>query len=532
MQSVSNFNLRGHQIINVLAEHVTNDAIPDAGTNEGRFLYNSDKKQLNYSNGTEWVNVIETKIVKVSNGVISINGTNMTVFSIAAGGDVTLNGSNQAMIGVNKVTNTHLAKMGANTLKGNNTSSAANAKDLTANEVLTMLGINLSTLNGKVSDVKVDGTSVVTSTVANIDLAGRLNTFKTSLKIGAANGLATLDAAGKVPSSQLPSYVDDVLEYDNKAAFPATGESGKIYVDKATNKTYRWSGTAYVEISASLAIGTTTGTAADGGVAKAHYDNTTIHITSAERTAWNAKQSTSVTLAAATSDESGIPTESSSKTITQWLQGAFNAIKSIKGAFNDHTHNGTNSQKINYNDLLNKPTIPDVSGFLKIDGSNGTAAGVSALVTKLSTDNTTPTDSTLFVTSGASVQTTFYRRSALNLWDYIKGKANSVYAAKSHTHTASQVTGLATVATSGSYNDLINKPKLMKAFKSAALTGTTGTITAATHGCGQNPLVQAFLNGELIFCDIKVATTGDITWAANEAFTASSNFYLVMNGIA
>jgi hypothetical protein len=56
---------------------------------------------------------------------------------------------------------------------------------------------------------------------------------------------------GKVPSTQLPSYVDDVLEYNNLAAFPATGETGKIYVAKDSNKTYRWSGSAYIEISAS-----------------------------------------------------------------------------------------------------------------------------------------------------------------------------------------------------------------------------------------------------------------------------------------
>ena len=56
---------------------------------------------------------------------------------------------------------------------------------------------------------------------------------------------------GKVPSSQLPSYVDDVLEYANLASFPTTGESGKIYISIDTNKNYRWSGTVYVEISPS-----------------------------------------------------------------------------------------------------------------------------------------------------------------------------------------------------------------------------------------------------------------------------------------
>lgn len=68
---------------------------------------------------------------------------------------------------------------------------------------------------------------------------------------GQANGYASLDSSGLVPSSQLPSYVDDVEEYANLAGFPATGSSGKIYVTVDTAKTYRWSGSTYVEISAS-----------------------------------------------------------------------------------------------------------------------------------------------------------------------------------------------------------------------------------------------------------------------------------------
>lgn len=62
----------------------------------------------------------------------------------------------------------------------------------------------------------------------------------------AANGLAKLDASGIIPSSILPAYVDDVLEFANLAAFPATGESGKIYIALDTNRTYRWSGSVYV----------------------------------------------------------------------------------------------------------------------------------------------------------------------------------------------------------------------------------------------------------------------------------------------
>lgn len=85
---------------------------------------------------------------------------------------------------------------------------------------------------------------------------------------GTANGVATLDKSGKVPSVQLPGFVDDVLEYDNFEAFPETGESGKIYVTKDTNLEYRWSGTQYTQISKSIGLGETSSTAYAGDKGK------------------------------------------------------------------------------------------------------------------------------------------------------------------------------------------------------------------------------------------------------------------------
>lgn len=93
---------------------------------------------------------------------------------------------------------------------------------------------------------------------------------------GQANGVAELDSTGKVPASQLPSYVDDVVEYDNRAAFPEDGEDGKIYIAKDTNLTYRWSGSQYVEISPSLALGETSSTAFPGDKGKVAYDHSQI----------------------------------------------------------------------------------------------------------------------------------------------------------------------------------------------------------------------------------------------------------------
>lgn len=101
-------------------------------------------------------------------------------------------------------------------------------------------------------------------------ITNNLNAFISTK--GQPGGLAELDSTGKVPAAQLPSYVDDVLEFSTKAQFPQTGETGKIYVAKDTNLTYRWTGTQYLEISQSLALGETPSTAYPGDKGKANRD--------------------------------------------------------------------------------------------------------------------------------------------------------------------------------------------------------------------------------------------------------------------
>lgn len=82
-------------------------------------------------------------------------------------------------------------------------------------------------------------------------VASSINISDVQLKSnkGIANGYASLDAGGLIPSSQLPSYVDDVLEYSTLSAFPSTGEAGKIYLAIDTTKQYRWGGSSYLQIS-------------------------------------------------------------------------------------------------------------------------------------------------------------------------------------------------------------------------------------------------------------------------------------------
>lgn len=115
-------------------------------------------------------------------------------------------------------------------------------------------------LQKEIEDRKAGDTAITNSLNAFISTKGQ------------PGGLAELDSTGKVPAAQLPSYVDDVLEYSTKAQFPQTGETGKIYVAKDTNLTYRWTGTQYLEISQSLALGETSSTAYPGDKGKANRD--------------------------------------------------------------------------------------------------------------------------------------------------------------------------------------------------------------------------------------------------------------------
>ncbi|KZX16660.1 hypothetical protein MBCUT_06980 [Methanobrevibacter cuticularis] len=93
------------------------------------------------------------------------------------------------------------------------------------------------------------------------------------IKKGMPGGVAELDSNGKVLSTQLPSYVDDYEEFDSYDDFPQTGEADKVYLDKSTDKTYRWTGTQYGVIGSNIALGETPQTAYRGDRGKIAYDH-------------------------------------------------------------------------------------------------------------------------------------------------------------------------------------------------------------------------------------------------------------------
>lgn len=157
------------------------------------------------------------------------------------------------------------------------------AKAFFATKAHTHKVADISDLSTSLND-KVPTTRKVNGKALSVDItlsAADVSAIPTSQK-GVPSGVAELDGAGKVLSSQLPSYVDDTVEgYLNGSKFykdsgheeEINGEAGKIYVDLATNKTYRWSSTTFVEISASLALGTTPNTAFRGDQGQTAYEH-------------------------------------------------------------------------------------------------------------------------------------------------------------------------------------------------------------------------------------------------------------------
>ena len=148
---------------------------------------------------------------------------------------------------------------------------------------ITSLSTGLSTTNSAVSSLSTivsTGLSTTNSAVASLSTAigggtsslTSLSTSTSTTAVSLSTGLSAVNSAvaslstivatkadlvsGTVPASQLPSFVDDVLEFPNLASFPVTGEAGKIYTDTTTNFTYRWSGTQYVRLGGDYAVTT------------------------------------------------------------------------------------------------------------------------------------------------------------------------------------------------------------------------------------------------------------------------------------
>ena len=239
---------------------------------EGQFILTTDTKKL-YSDTAANTRILISPDVITD---LSVNGTTITY--------TRLNGTTGTI--TTKDTTYSVASETKNGLMSSDDKAKLNAIEAGAqkntvtgikgdSETLYRTGnVNITKSNIGLSNVENKSSATIRGelTSSNVTTALGYTPLNSSLK-GANNGLAELDASGKVPTAQLPSYVDDVLEYSAKANFPTTGETGKIYVETSTNKTYRWGGSAYVEISPSIALGTTSSTAFRGDYGNTAYQH-------------------------------------------------------------------------------------------------------------------------------------------------------------------------------------------------------------------------------------------------------------------
>lgn len=283
-------------------------------------------------------------------------------------------------------------------------------------------------------------------------------------RIGAANGVASLDASGRIPASQIPGGFDNIEEYDNLAAFPTIGEEGKIYVAKDTNLTYRWTGSQYVEISPSLALGETATTAYRGDRGKVAYDhsqvsgNSTIHHTHANKELLDTYKQTEADLA--------------------------NAVAKVHEHGNKDVLDGITSDKVN--SWNGKEDAFDVLPTTK--GGTGTNAAsqsslTSSLINSLSTESSKPVDADYYVSQyagGGTSNTSFVRRPVSALWGYIKDKISSVLRLTASDYAGKSATaGTADKAVADNSGNDIETTYATKSELSTHTSDTTVHITAA-----------------------------------------------------
>jgi phage-related tail fiber protein len=490
-------NLSSGTIASTVLPAFTGDATSTAGTS-ALTLAASGVTSGTYNN----TGTTTTPFTVDAKGRITSTGTAVTItpaFSNITGLPTTLSGygiTNAQTLNANLTSVSGLSTSTTGLVKfTNGVASLDTSAYLTANQSISVTGdatgsgttsIALTLANsgataGTYKSVTVDAKGRVTAGTNPTTLAGYgITDAVSSSLLGAVSGIATLDSGGKVPSSQLPSYVDDVLDYTNLAAFPATGVTGIIYVADDTNKTYRWTGSVYIEISASPG---STDSVAEGTTnlyftaARAQAAVTTI--TGNAATATSAAKLTTARNISATGDA----------TWTVSFDGSADSTATLTLAASGATAGTYKSVTVDAKGRVTAGTNPTTLAGYGITDALGAASpaltGTPTTPTATASTNTTQIASTAFVHS--------ITQNASDIYVVDTGTANTYVATYSPAVTT-LVDGM------------------ILSFR--AINANTSASTLNVNGLGAKPIVgaahSALQGGEIIagsYCDVKYSSS-------------------------
>lgn len=363
--------------------------------------------------GTLWMGISSSSLIQIKDNI----NTNTTYNLTKSGSTITLRGSDGSTFNVTD----------SNTVYGNATASAAGlmsaadkakldgvaagSNHVTVDAELSTTSTNpvqnkviKSALDGKSNTGHTHDDRYYTKTEVNTKLDGKSNTghkhvkaditdFPTSMPasdvhpwaktaskpsytIGEVSGnLAASRISGTISAANLPSYVDDVLEYASLSKFPTTGESGKIYTALDTNKIYRWSGSAYVVISETITLGTTHSSAGYGDESRAAYNHST-------KTSGNPHHVTKADVGLGSVDN----TADSAKSVKYAASAGSVAWSNVSGkpsampAIDVHVWaKASTKPSYSWSEISGKPTIPSVGNGTVTITQNGATKGTFTL---------------------------------------------------------------------------------------------------------------------------------------------------------
>ena len=372
------------------------------------------------------------------------------------------------------------------------------------------------------------------------EVDAKLNGKANSSHTHAAADITSVNASaitGTIAAANLPSFVDDVLEgyygsdgvfYKNHDASTGkysdayTGETGKIYVNLNDNKNYRWSGSAYVVVSETIALGETSSTAYRGDRGKVAYDHSqktgNPHgTTKADLGLGNVENKSSATIR-------GELTKANITTALGYTPPTTNTTYSTgsttySGTTKLYTGTGTNTDGTMTQNAITTALNGKASSGHNHDGVYvpTTEAGTNAAINRLQTGTDTPVDGDYYVSqwagsaSSEAEKAQFVRRPVSALWNYIKSKADSVYATKSHSHSYA-----GSSSSGGSANSAVK------------LDTSAGSTTQPVYFSGGKPVAIPYTIGKsvpsnAVFTDTTYGTGSSTTAGLTKLYTGTGS---------